>query len=52
MYKLVASAESMSEHPLGKAITLSYLESNLGQTIKPEEFKMVLYGLKSMKKRF
>ena len=32
----------MSEHPLGKAIALSYLESNLGQAIKPEELKMIL----------
>lgn len=41
LYKLVASAESMSEHPLGKAIVESYLEGKLGQVIKPEEFKMV-----------
>lgn len=40
LYKLVASAESMSEHPLGKAIVESYLEGKLGQVIKPEEFKM------------
>ena len=42
----------MSEHPLGKAIVLSYLESNLGQTINPEKLKMILgvvYGLKLMK---
>lgn len=41
LYELVARAESMSEHPLGKAIVESFLESNLGQIIKPEEFKMV-----------
>ena len=41
LYELVARAESMSEHPLGKAIVESFLESDLGQIIKPEEFKMV-----------
>ncbi len=41
LYELVARAESMSEHPLGKAIVESYLENNSVKIAKPKEFKMV-----------
>jgi heavy metal translocating P-type ATPase len=40
IYYLIASAEQMSEHPLGKAIVASY--RNTGKTISPvEEFQMI-----------
>ena len=41
LYEIAASAESMSEHPLGKAIVESYSKDIKKQIVKPEEFKIV-----------
>ncbi len=40
LYRLAASAESLSEHPLGKAVVKCFNESNSGATAAPQDFKM------------
>ena len=42
IYEIAASAESASEHPLGKAITESYRKNKSSNIARPENFKMVL----------
>lgn len=41
LYRLVASAESLSEHPLGRAIVASYSEGGLKPLSAAEDFQMV-----------
>lgn len=40
IYSLVASAEQLSEHPLGKAMVSCAVKSNIG-IVKPENFEMI-----------
>ena len=40
-YALVAAAESMSEHPLGKAVVESHRSSETGHRLAVDEFEMV-----------
>lgn len=41
LYFLAASAESLSEHPLGEAITRCYSESRHKALLKPENFRLL-----------
>ncbi len=41
IYKLAASAEQLSEHPLGKAIINSYREKGGTEVFETEDFKMI-----------
>lgn len=41
LYKLAASAESLSEHPLGQAITRCYLEKNATPLLPCDKFRML-----------
>ncbi len=40
LFKYIANAETMSEHPLGKAIVKSYKDKYKQDTIKPTNFEM------------
>jgi heavy metal translocating P-type ATPase len=40
LYSYIAAAEQMSEHPLGKAIAVSYKNSG-GELLKADDFKMI-----------
>lgn len=41
LYRLAASAERMSEHPLGRALVSCYTQENGAEAGKPEEFTML-----------
>ena len=41
LYRLAASAERLSEHPLGKAIVASYQQKESGALAETEQFEMV-----------
>ena len=41
LYRLAASAERLSEHPLGKAIVASYQQKESGALAEAEQFEMV-----------
>lgn len=41
LYKIIAEAEIMSEHPLGKAIVTSYFESSKVKVYNPQKFKII-----------
>ena len=41
LYRLAASAERLSEHPLGKAIVASYQQKESGTLAEAEQFEMV-----------
>lgn len=41
LYRLAASAERLSEHPLGKAIVASYQQKESGMLAETEQFEMV-----------
>lgn len=41
LYRLAASAERLSEHPLGKAIVASYQQKESGTLAETEQFEMV-----------
>lgn len=41
IYKITASAEQFSEHPLGKAVVSCYKQEKDGKTEKTENFKMI-----------
>lgn len=41
LYTLLAAAESLSEHPLGKAVTASYQEQFSAKVPAPERFQMI-----------
>lgn len=41
LYKLAASAEQLSEHPLGKAVVQGFQRANKGNMRPPEKFEMI-----------
>ncbi|MDO5545103.1 MAG: cation-translocating P-type ATPase [Eubacteriales bacterium] len=41
LYRLIASAEQLSEHPLGKAIVNSYQKENGSQLVPARDFQMI-----------
>lgn len=41
IYRLAASGELKSEHPLGKAVVSCYQKAFKGQLLQPEEFEMI-----------